>query len=397
MLSAKLVLNNSKSDNHATLLKTLLSSAENFQCMIAFARQSGSKILIDELKKRLNNNLTARFVIGLDFYQTDPSLLEKLLMLSKKHDLELYISKEGTQSTFHPKVFVFKNQNESHAMVGSANLTGGGMEHNYESSVLVKDVNGKLFQAIDNEIEALIENEEIVIATPDLISSYAKRHAIYNAQIKLAGRRTSRAIQQENIDLSTLQDILIEMKLDTSRDGFNEQKSTRERDRELAKLQLNLILNCKNITPKKFLVLYEPLVSGIWRSSGLQRGKNIISKHAQGFQKGLKSLANLGNLSVEDAYQNLHSQFSKVKGAGPNVMTEILHTYDNMRFAVMNQNSVSGMSLANIDGFPSKPSKSNVNAKLYANFCEKAGEICAELGLENFSQFDALLNYAYWD
>ncbi len=78
-------------------------------------------------------------------------------------------------------------------------------------------------------------------------------------------------------------------------------------------------------------------------------------------------------------------------------MTEILHTYDNMRFAVMNQNSVSGMSLANIDGFPSKPSKSNINAKLYANFCEKAGEICDELGLENFSQFDALFNYAYWN
>ena len=252
-LSTKLVLNNSKSDNHATLLKTLLSSADNFQCMIAFARQSGSKILIDELKKRLNKNLTARFVIGLDFYQTDPSLLEKLLTLSKRYKLKLYLSKEGTQSTFHPKVFVFKNQNESHALVGSANLTGGGMEHNYEASVLVKDVNGKLFQAIDSYIEALIEHEEIVIATPDLISSYAKRHAIYNAQIKLAGRRTSRAIKQKKVDISTLQDILIEMKLDTSRHGFSRQKSTRKRDRKKAEILLNAILESENI--QRFLYL----------------------------------------------------------------------------------------------------------------------------------------------
>ena len=79
-----------------------------------------------------------------------------------------------------------------------------------------------------------------------------------------------------------------------------------------------------------------------------------------------------------------------------NVITEILHTFDNKKFAVMNQNSVFGMSLANYN-FPEKPSKTSVNAEMYEDFCTKAEAICKYLGLDNFTELDALFNYAYWD
>jgi hypothetical protein len=86
-----------------------------------------------------------------------------------------------------------------------------------------------------------------------------------------------------------------------------------------------------------------------------------------------------------------------VSGAGINVMTEILHSLDNLRFVVMNQNSVSGLRLAGFNRFPIHPSKTNVNAATYADFCGKAKTVRDGLGLKSFTELDALFNYAYWD
>ncbi len=77
-------------------------------------------------------------------------------------------------------------------------------------------------------------------------------------------------------------------------------------------------------------------------------------------------------------------------------MTEILHSFDNLRFVVMNQNSVSGLSLADAGGFPNNPSKDTVDAVMYAKFCKQAGEVRDQLGLNTFTELDALFNYAYW-
>ena len=77
-------------------------------------------------------------------------------------------------------------------------------------------------------------------------------------------------------------------------------------------------------------------------------------------------------------------------------MTEILHSFDNTRFVVMNQNSVSGLSLADVSGFPANPSKDTVDAALYVKFCKRADEIRLQLGLKTFTELDALFNYAYW-
>ena len=82
--------------------------------------------------------------------------------------------------------------------------------------------------------------------------------------------------------------------------------------------------------------------------------------------------------------------------AGTNVITEILHNQDKQIFAVMNQNSVSGLGLAEFYGYPKKPNKQNVDGAMYARFCADAKMVRQELGLADFSELDALLNYAYW-
>lgn len=87
--------------------------------------------------KALVRGMTARIAIGLSFHLTHPQVLQRLMTLSRSHDLELYLSAVGDDEPFHPKVYAFDREIGSTVIVGPANLTTGGFASNYEASILV--------------------------------------------------------------------------------------------------------------------------------------------------------------------------------------------------------------------------------------------------------------------
>ncbi|MDV2451789.1 hypothetical protein [Xanthomonas hortorum] len=101
-------------------------------------------------------------------------------------------------------------------------------------------------------------------------------------------------------------------------------------------------------------------------------------------------------LAPETAFEVLHHHFSYITGAGINLLTEVLHALDNKRYAVMNQNAVSGLAAAGITGYPLHPNKDNVHGQLYAAYCRHAQAVQKYLGLSNLTELDALFNYVYW-
>src|SRR5471030_45414 len=396
--NVELVLN--EVPDHSRVLRSLLRSAHRFQCMTAFAKETGLELIRKELKERLEAGLEARFIIGLNFYQTDPSVLTELLNFGKRYTLELLVSRpdapDSAASNFHPKVYMFEDAGRTSVLIGSANLTGGGLAGNHEASILVRDGSAVLTKRIDQQIKHLIRDKEIVPANPGLIGEYARRHAIYNVQKKLAERRAHRGFEQKG-ELLALADILAEMKADSTDRGFEAQRKSRSNDRKEAQALLARISGSPPLSEKSFLNLCEPLVAQFWNSGGLQRGKNVVAQHAHSFQDALQSLGPIESLDVEEAFDVLHKKMQGVNRVGINVITEILHSLDNLRFVVMNQNSVSGLSRAEITGFPKYPKKDNVNAALYADFCSRAGDVRDRLELRNFTELDALFNYAYWE
>ncbi|MBE0469976.1 MAG: phospholipase D family protein [Methyloprofundus sp.] len=381
---------------HAVTLMSCLRNSIKLECMVAFATMSGLNEIREDLNYALERKFKARFVIGLDFYQTDPELLTTLFNLSENNDLSLFIS-NSRDYCYHPKVYAFKNEKSCHVLIGSANLTSGGLYKNNEVSALIEDTDGEFMESISDLIDQLIQDEEIILATRETIKEYGRKHAIYQTQQSLTKKKISRAIQNADVNYEVLRDILLEMKQDQSESGFNRQRQSRNLSRDEAKVKMNEIINTPNITSDSFIALYEPLAAYLWHSGGLERGKNIIAAQAGRFQIALTEVTELNDPSVEDAYSILHEHFNHIPRAGTNVITEILHTMDNERFAVMNKNSVAGMSLANIHGFPASPQKGTVTAQLYNDFCTTANDVREALGLSNFTELDALFNYAYWD
>lgn len=410
-VAAQLVLNNDKKTNHAAHLEALLESAVSFDCISAFASASGLDLIYDVLLKRLKKGLSARFVLGLDFYQTEPDVLYDLLSLAEDYpELELYISNTNARTVLHPKLYAFEDQSgNSFAMLGSANFTRGGLATNHELSALLCAEGRDLYQHVSEVLDQLIWSNQVVEATEDLIDTYAIQHREHSFYQAVGRKRAQLSVSVTEQSLDKLQTILELMKQEPAYANpqlsvFTEQVQQRNTRRRAARAQLEKIAAAGTLTPATFSKHYDLLVTPPyhWSSSGLHRNRASVAQRATVFQKALQMIEKAIALRPEEflpevVFGPLLEKFKEIPHAGINVLTEVLHTYDRDHFAIMNRNSVSGFTLANITGFPLSPSKTNLSPAQYVRFCKKGREICEALGLNDFTELDALLNYAYWN
>ena len=128
------VLLSNEGPDHSNRLLEHLAWADRFVCVVAFAKMTGLSLFAVRPKKRLAKGMRATFVIGLDFYQTQPELLTELMKLKDVGDVEVYMGAIGRNSTFHPKLYLFQTDAETRTIIGSANMTMGGLRSNHEMS-----------------------------------------------------------------------------------------------------------------------------------------------------------------------------------------------------------------------------------------------------------------------
>ena len=105
-----------------------------FRAAIAFVKRSGTQHIRQNLRE-FANRASVRMSVGIDLYGTSREGLEDLL-----HSLpngQIYVFHNNGPTTFHPKVYLFRNQNSADVLVGSGNLTSGGLYVNYEASLAV--------------------------------------------------------------------------------------------------------------------------------------------------------------------------------------------------------------------------------------------------------------------
>ncbi len=385
--------------SHKSKLLGLFTDCTELICVVAFAKKSGLCLILNEVSNLIKSHRSVTFLIGLSFYQTERFVLNKIHQLQKSHPdiVKLYISNPSLDCTFHHKIYLFKRSTSHSVIIGSANLTEGGLCNNYESSILVNEQGSyELSEAISKNVSDMISSLAVIPADNKLLKEYEQKFRIASIYQAIAKRKVTGERDTDLSGIHALSEILNKMKNDISESGFSAQISHRTSTRKTAYKQLIKIADHQNLDAEKFIELYEPLVFGLWHSGGLQRAKNIIAANHEEFQQGLRALLSKKNISYpHDAYEILYPYFQKIPGGGVNVMTEILHSISSENFGIMNQNSASGMLLAGYK-FPSHPLKSNVSSATYADFCKRGLFICEQLGLNDFTELDALFNYAYW-
>jgi len=116
-----------------------LRRAQAFQVAIALVTRSGLKLVIGEISACLARGGSGEILIGVDM-PTEPEAIRWLLNLSGEYPETFAVKRFSSASAhiFHPKLWSFTLKSGRRlAVVGSSNLTGGGLLGNYEANVLM--------------------------------------------------------------------------------------------------------------------------------------------------------------------------------------------------------------------------------------------------------------------
>lgn len=111
---------------------------DRFRAAVAFAKVSGTKHIAKPLTTFCATKAAA-LSVGIDHRGTSQEALQALL--NAMPGQELYVCHHAKSSTFHPKLYLFNNSHAASALIGSNNLTEGGLFTNYEiAGALVLDL-----------------------------------------------------------------------------------------------------------------------------------------------------------------------------------------------------------------------------------------------------------------
>lgn len=111
----------------------------SFRAAVAFVKESGVLYLRAGLANFIQHG-SVKVSVGVNFGGTSLEGMTRLYE-SVSNGGELWVFKNENGSTFHPKAYVFSNASEAHVLIGSGNITRGGLYTNYEAaSVLELDL-----------------------------------------------------------------------------------------------------------------------------------------------------------------------------------------------------------------------------------------------------------------
>lgn len=127
----------------ADVLLEELKRATEVKFAVAFVTHSGLMLLEKELLRCLERNVQLEFLVGLDFGTTDGKALRWLRKTADEMDkLSFFCFRDPLKEagpTFHPKLYLLKRGSFGTAIIGSSNLTRGGLKENVELNVILRD------------------------------------------------------------------------------------------------------------------------------------------------------------------------------------------------------------------------------------------------------------------
>jgi len=150
----------------ALLLNTLKSllvtpGLQRVRIATAYARWDGLGLISSELENMLAKGGRFESIYGAGNGVTTPDSLLYGLYLKELYPyrvVPLLVEDEFANSIFHPKLFAFKFPTFSIVIVGSANLTGGGLVRNSEVAVQIRGATGEtLEQGLDSTWDKLVQ------------------------------------------------------------------------------------------------------------------------------------------------------------------------------------------------------------------------------------------------
>jgi|GEM_PF-383615 len=118
-----------------TFLQEHLSDPQwtTFRAAIAFVKRSGTQYIRQALLE-FSDRAEVRLSVGIDLNGSSREGLRDLIDATPNG--QVFVYRNNGPYTFHPKVYLFRGGDRADIVVGSGNLTGGGLFTNYEASLV---------------------------------------------------------------------------------------------------------------------------------------------------------------------------------------------------------------------------------------------------------------------
>ncbi|VVM07724.1 phospholipase D-like domain-containing protein [Methylacidimicrobium tartarophylax] len=133
---------------------------------VAWVRESGMRHLSERLASFLRNGGELSVIVGIDLENTTREGLQALLNLECCGQCETFVYHNEAGSVFHPKVYLFRNEEEARLIVGSNNITESGLYVNVEAGLQVDAT---------ADAEVVVEVQKALSSWKDTTSGLAKR------------------------------------------------------------------------------------------------------------------------------------------------------------------------------------------------------------------------------
>jgi len=137
------IVNNGSKKLAESLLQAM-AKCNRLRIAVAFASTGGISLIEQGLQDCIKRNCYIEFIVGIDLYATDSKALQNLYQLSKANqNVKLYCyrgsnSEGNSEAIYHPKLYIADQTSVVATIIGSSNLTEGGLRSNVEFNVLIE-------------------------------------------------------------------------------------------------------------------------------------------------------------------------------------------------------------------------------------------------------------------
>lgn len=363
-----------------------LSRAIEIRLATAFAHWSGWDLLRHSIEGASGS---VKLLTGLAFCQTEPKVLQdwwKLAQAGRVH-ARLFADKA---ITFHPKVLIVKTPSREFAVIGSGNLSAGGLLHNVECSYFVTA--SRDLKEVKGWFDFLFGDDS---RTKDLNDSDIRRYRPLHEKAKAANRSVQGLQVEAEADIGDRHRASLrkwKQAVSQARRFFSSQRFIRTYQDERANIgnEIKAALDYPHFDFDRagFEQFYKVLALGhlievskprVWRQRAkLRRMLRLLVNDSIPISQRLSSTLDTGGRL-------------KVDGVGLNFISKVLAVHAPLEFTVHNDPIAKALK-----HFEYKMPHGYSKSQKYLEFCRLMRQFLSESGARNTLDLDAFF-YDYWE
>lgn len=178
-------------------LRENMTKAKSCYILTSFVMKSGVKILEPLLREAAENGADVKICTGDYLYITQPDALKKLLSIHPAIETRIWNS-NGV--SFHPKAYIFENDDEGVFYIGSSNMSRSALTKGVEWNVAIAGQNKEeIFESVISEFISIYHNAATMPLNDITAKQYEQRYQEFhqrNPQLQ------AKWTQQEEIEMT---------------------------------------------------------------------------------------------------------------------------------------------------------------------------------------------------